>query len=659
MKNIAVLVHGFTLEYSLTVLYGIEAFFKNKDVHLLIGQTQDPYNTNGHYEYQCWNIKNLLFSNEIDAIIVISGSYNSFMKKEDLAEGLKEFSNKPIISVGIDLNLHNSYYTYTDCNDVYDEIIKHLIEVHDCKKIAFISANRDASTEARQRFEAYKKALKKHGITYDPDLVLQGDFAPHKTYNMLKERFSTKEQVNFDAVLAASDGIAYECITRLEELDIKIPKEVKVIGFDNTSHAKSSNPSISTISQQIYNQGYISGEMAYDIINGKDVPKNRLIEIEPMYRQSCGCVPLGEYKSIYKDKFGLFREDKTLFSQTKGKYYNFLSDSANIYSFLDIIKISNTMESLLYNSEYIMSVADISAMAVCIYDNPISIRQNETFVLPDKVNLSIFVRKEDNYKSFEPGVTFNPHENILPPSYFADIKGNYLVHPIYSGELNYGYLICALNRDTVSIYCIYLKILITAIAQAYEHTLAIFEKENLHKQNIVLQLNNSDLSLQSRTDELTRILNRRGLLTLGQKAINGNNGENGVVIFADMDKLKSINDTYGHKMGDKALKTMAKVFSKSLRNTDIVGRLSGDEFAAVIPGMPATEIQKLKTKIISNCEKFSEEMNLPFYISCSIGEVIYDHEHNKLESLLKDADKKLYIEKQEKKDFVLKKRNNK
>ena len=656
MKNIAVLVHGFTLEYSLSVLYGIEAYFKGKDVRLLIGQTQDPYNTNGHYEYQCWNTKNLLFSEEVDEIIVITGSYISVMDKKELVNGLKPYSTKPIISIGVELGLPNSYYTYTDCTDAYAEVVDHLINVHGCKKIAFVSADQSTSSDAVQRFEAYKKALAKNGIKYDESLVFQGDFAPNKTYDLLKDKFTSKDKIKFDAVLAASDGIAYECLILLEELDVKIPDDVKIIGFDNTTHAQKANPSISTISQQIFNQGYVGAQLAYDCLQGKKINKKTLIEIEPMYRQTCGCVPLGEYRSIFMDRTGKFQADEIVFQHSSGRYYNFLSDTSNIYSFLDIIKISNTMESLLYNSEYIMSVADISAMAICTYDTPITVRQNETLSIPDKINLSIFVNRKENIKYFEPGVTFNPHNNVLPPEYFDTIKGNYLIHPIYSGELNYGYIVCALNRDTVSIYCIYLKILITAIAQAYEHTLAIFERENLHQQNMVLQLNNSDLSLQSRTDELTRILNRRGFLTLGQRAINGNNGENGVVIFADMDKLKSINDTYGHKMGDKALKTLASVFQKSLRNTDIIGRLSGDEFAAVIPGMPFSEVKKLRKKIFDNCKKFSIENELPFYLSCSLGEVAYSRNNFKLEGLLKDADQKLYKEKQLKKDFILEKR---
>lgn len=656
MKNIAVLIHGFTLEYSLSVLYGVEAYFKNKDVRLLIGQTQDPYNTNGHYEYQCWNTKNLLFSEEVDAIIVITGSYISVMNKDELVNGLRPYSHKPIISIGVELDLPNSYYTYIDCTDAYAEVVEHLINVHGCKRIAFVSADQSTSTDAAQRFEAYKKALGRNGLKYDESLVFQGDFAPNKTYEMLKGTFDSKDKINFDAVLAASDGIAYECLILLEELDVKIPDDVKIIGFDNTTHAQKANPSISTISQQIFHQGYMGGQMAYEILQGKKTPKKTLVEIKPMYRQTCGCVPLGEYRSIYMNRQGQFKADEIVFQHSNGRYYNFLSDTANIYSFLDIIKISNTMESLLYNSEYIMSVADISAMAICTYDTPISVRQNETLSIPDKINLSIFVNRKENIKCFEPGVTFNPHNNVLPPEYFDAIKGNYLIHPIYSGELNYGYLVCALNRDTVSIYCIYLKILITAIAQAYEHTLAIFERENLHQQNMVLQLNNSDLSIQSRTDELTRILNRRGFLTLGQRAINGNNGENGVVIFADMDKLKSINDTYGHKMGDKALKTLATVFQKSLRNTDIIGRLSGDEFAAVIPGMPFSEVKKLRKKIFDNCKKFSAENELPFFLSCSLGEVAYNKDNYKLEGLRKDADQKLYLEKQQKKDFILEKR---
>ena len=63
------------------------------------------------------------------------------------------------------------------------------------------------------------------------------------------------------------------------------------------------------------------------------------------------------------------------------------------------------------------------------------------------------------------------------------------------------------------------------------------------------------------------------------------NGNNGMVFFADMDGLKKINDTYGHQMGDKAIMLQARVLKDIFRSSDVVGRLSGDEFGIVALGM--------------------------------------------------------------------------
>ena len=111
--------------------------------------------------------------------------------------------------------------------------------------------------------------------------------------------------------------------------------------------------------------------------------------------------------------------------------------------------------------------------------------------------------------------------------------------------------------------------------------------------------NNNTLNTVSKTDELTTLLNRRGFFDLGQKnidiAIEMNN--KGLVFFIDMDGLKIMNDTYGHDMGDLAIKTQAKVLKQTFRANDIIARLGGDEFVVIAIGMGADTIPKIRKKI--------------------------------------------------------------
>jgi diguanylate cyclase (GGDEF)-like protein len=170
--------------------------------------------------------------------------------------------------------------------------------------------------------------------------------------------------------------------------------------------------------------------------------------------------------------------------------------------------------------------------------------------------------------------------------------------------------------------------------------------------NISLQQSNSTLDIQSKTDELTRILNRRGFMELGQKTLDlaADARKHGVIYFADLDGLKKINDTYGHDMGDEAIKAAADVISQSLRSNDIVGRLSGDEFAAIAIGMKLSHEQKFREKVTSLCQMISKDRGFPFTLSMSIGAVEFslEEESARLSDLLSLADDKLYIEKKEK-----------
>lgn len=196
------------------------------------------------------------------------------------------------------------------------------------------------------------------------------------------------------------------------------------------------------------------------------------------------------------------------------------------------------------------------------------------------------------------------------------------------------------------------KILINTIASNYEYTRSLTKSKSLSKINQTLQQSNSTLDLQSKTDELTKILNRRGFLELGQKTIDiaMDVCSHGLIFFADLDGLKKINDTYGHDMGDEAIKAAAEVLTQSLRSNDTVGRLSGDEFAAVAVGMTLSQEKKFRTKIKNFCRELSKDRNFPFILSMSIGIIEFNNESptTTLSELLTLADDNLYIEKRKK-----------
>jgi diguanylate cyclase (GGDEF)-like protein len=146
---------------------------------------------------------------------------------------------------------------------------------------------------------------------------------------------------------------------------------------------------------------------------------------------------------------------------------------------------------------------------------------------------------------------------------------------------------------------------------------------------------------KSEKDGLTKLYN--SITT--QKLINyhiKNSTTNDALLIIDCDKFKSINDTYGHLEGDKALRTISNLLIENFRKTDIVGRIGGDEFCVFAHDIKSLELLISKCEdLISQIKLKSKEYNLTF----SIGIKVLEDEKN-YDQLLANADKSLYIAKE-------------
>lgn len=127
----------------------------------------------------------------------------------------------------------------------------------------------------------------------------------------------------------------------------------------------------------------------------------------------------------------------------------------------------------------------------------------------------------------------------------------------------------------------------------------------------------------SLTDELTGLYNRRGFLTLAEDRLKlVRRAKTGLwLFFADVDGLKHINDTYGHQEGDRALVEVAQVLKKSFRESDIIARLSGDEFIILIETRFASD--NCEAIVLARAEESLDDFNSQgarnYKLSLSIG----------------------------------------
>ncbi|HWP92283.1 MAG TPA: diguanylate cyclase [Thermodesulfobacteriota bacterium] len=164
--------------------------------------------------------------------------------------------------------------------------------------------------------------------------------------------------------------------------------------------------------------------------------------------------------------------------------------------------------------------------------------------------------------------------------------------------------------------------------------------------------NEEALRNQSLTDELTGLYNRRGFLTLAERYLDSIKGtdERFLVYFLDMDGLKQINDTFGHKEGNQALMEIAQVLRQTFRTSDITARLGGDEFVVLVKDVSKDCAEIISRALHSSLEAVNAKGNRPYKLSASIGVTCYDpNQPSSIEELLIRADELMYSNKQNKK----------
>lgn len=159
----------------------------------------------------------------------------------------------------------------------------------------------------------------------------------------------------------------------------------------------------------------------------------------------------------------------------------------------------------------------------------------------------------------------------------------------------------------------------------------------------------------SLADELTGLYNRRGFLAFSRQHLNSLHRTNKgvIVVYADLDGLKTINDTFGHKEGDRALVKTADLLKETFRTSDVLGRLGGDEFTALAAVEPDGGLERLLARLHQRFANYNALKLVPYQLSISIGVAQREsHCPQSMEDLMALADLAMYENKRSKRAIV-------
>ena len=253
-KTIAVIIPEVVNDFFGPVIYGIESIAIEKGYHVLIYLTHDDFQKE-------IAITKLIQNGRVDGIII------SLSEQTLDTAHLQELFDKKIPLVFFD-----RIAEMIDCpkitTDDYNSGVKateHLIE-NGCKRVAYLCISQNLSI-CNERMNGYMKALKKHTIKQDNNLILTFAGEEVEIKKSIRKLLDCKNRP--DGIFASVEKLAIATYEVCAELKLNIPKDVKVIAFSNSYMAASLNPSLTTITQPAYEMGSEAAASLFKLLEKK------------------------------------------------------------------------------------------------------------------------------------------------------------------------------------------------------------------------------------------------------------------------------------------------------------------------------------------------------------------------------------------------------
>ncbi|MCR5740759.1 MAG: GGDEF domain-containing protein [Lachnospiraceae bacterium] len=611
IRNIAVVVSGMDEEYPYNIISGINDFARKYKFNVSYFAAFGGIIDSSEFDQGEFSIFGLPDFSGFDGALLLS---NTFANKKTRELIINKVKDAHIPTVIFECKDYEEFYDVSINNyDVMKKLVEHLITVHGARTFNFISGP-STNTEANDRLQAFRDALREHNIEFDERRFFRGLF---RSYDGIKaiEQFAEFGLDLPDAFVCANDSMALTAMSKLQHMGYKVPNDVIVTGFDNTFNAQNSYPTLTTVKRPLYESGRKACQVLLDLMNGNEQPRSTLMEAEPVFGQSCGC-GLHDFEDIREFKRKTYQRIERTYTSVHmlNRLIAGLAGAQNMEECvaaieqmvrtLEIEKFSLCLIEDWENAYHTISLADKDSGYSEYMTAPLIWNKGE------KMTLDRFPSKQLHPVPFETG------GNI---SYFL---------PLHFDERYLGYFI--ITNNDFPIFSILCHTMSMSIGNAIEGI--------------------SKLNVQ---DPLCKIYNRNGFIRTSDILFKNcvASGNTLMISFVDMDGLKYINDNYGHKEGDYAIQQTANAISSCCREgSDICARFGGDEFVVMCVNIPESFDKQFENRFENKMKAINDNSTKPYTISASIGSIIVSpSEKDRLSDIIQKADALMYEVKKKKK----------
>ncbi|HWT76254.1 MAG TPA: GGDEF domain-containing protein [Mobilitalea sp.] len=541
---------------------------------------------------------------------------------EQYKRNIKSRCHCPVVSIRTETD--EFYNVLVDDYTVLDDIITHFIEQHSFTRINFLAGPKGIPASDR-RLASYRKILTEHHIPVEEERIYYGDLW-RNAGNVAVDQWLNSDLERPQAIVCANDYMAITVCRALAERGIKVPDQIAVSGCDDVEDAAEFSPSLTTARMPGFEMGCEAVAKIHKLNQGIEQPHNTFIQTLSIYRSSCGCKRHWYHESNDRRRNHILARENLLGELSRNSYMS--TDLTGLTRLEDVI---DKLWAYIYDNQ------NLTHFCMCLMRDWDNFHQQE-----DEEHWNDFndLLMEAGIKNWNRYTKVKCSKKELIPLEFAE-EGPvvYFFTLLHHQAHCFGYVGISFNKVQT-----YMKTF-----QAWLITLSnVLENVRIHGELNRLIFKLEDMSIR---DELTDLYNRRVLETLGKKYLKHCVEEQTklMIFTADMDKLKYINDKFGHAHGDIALKVVANSLVSAADDDEICIRLGGDEFMAMGIDYDDAKMGKFVNRFVEELNKFNFLNEYDFSVYVSYGyQLILPDEHTTIERCLVAADTQMYQQKYEK-----------
>lgn len=617
--KIAVLVGGIAYEAQRRLLEGVMKYADEENVNIFVFTCNGDIYRQSEYgigEFQILFLPDLA---QYDGIIFARDTIQNEQFAAEITQRILD-SGTPAIS--IENHIPEMPVFYVDNREAMRDIVSHLIEVHEVRDICYLSGPAQ-NPESSERLKGVMDAVNEHGLTLDEDKIHYGDFWIDSGKMLVEHMMESGEKLP-DALICANDDMALGAYLEFCRRGIQIGKDIIITGFDHTSDASNLTPKITTVEKPQTQIGY---EACKVLAQRKKIP-DRKFNVKCYYRGSCGCQ---EHKIRNLSEVQLKNVSHKLgivnMAEINKNMVSDLNDCDSMQEFYECLK------------EYIAQL-DFTFVYLCLCEDSVS---------EDKIEYDYQINENYSEKIYIPVAYENGNfteypffecKELLPRECMEKLENRMcIVAPVHFRKNCLGYLVmCGSELPYNSTQ---FQVWLMNISNALE---SMRKQEELKR--LVKKL--KDVWM---LDSLTQVYNRAGFFHFADKLLIECKQHDMPIgmLFVDINKLKRVNDEFGHEEGDFYIKTVADYMKKLKSEGQLLMRYGGDEFVVLGVYTQGDEFTGLIDKLnpmLSECRRQNQKV---YEMSVSIGfQSVSTTQDFHLDQLMKQADQEMYSMKKQK-----------